>query len=152
MHTKQLITWLSQCSDPTWFIKKLRYPSSCLPTRLRFSQSKQTANWRVFCCCRSLQHCWTYCQALLVYRSSISKLFRQLHGFQKPQIAVFCLSRWPTAEVKKAKAKAQCGVLAAMYYGNGLTWAVSYLSRVINLWANFSLRFFRGGWKRSCDM
>ena len=62
-----------------------------------------TGHWRVFCCCRSLEHRWTCYQALLVYRSTISQLYCRRPVLQSSLMAVFSLLRWPTVEVKKAK-------------------------------------------------
>ena len=46
MRTEQLIVWLFQCSDATWFIKQLCCLSSRLPTRLLGTQSNQTDHWQ----------------------------------------------------------------------------------------------------------
>ena len=46
MRTEQLIAWLFQCSDATWFIKQLCCLNSRLPTRLLGTQSNQTGHWQ----------------------------------------------------------------------------------------------------------
>ena len=46
MRTEQLLAWLFQFSDATWFIKQLCCLSSRLPTRLLGTQSNQTGHWQ----------------------------------------------------------------------------------------------------------
>ena len=106
MRAEQLIMWLSYYIDAICFIKELSYRCRCFPTILPVPQkTKQawTGHWRVFCCCRSLEHRWTCYQALLVYRSTISQLYCRRPVLQSSLMAVFSLLRWPTVEVKKAK-------------------------------------------------